>query len=665
MMNDNNMKNIVKNRMLKPLPQIIRKLNDQSIRQSTDQSIRQSTDQSIGESKNKSREQKSREQQSRKQSPKEASEKSIHESEQKFEFKIENLVNQIVETLKSADYDKPRDAIIEEAALPDNTIIYALGDLEGKIDLVYDFLLSKNLVEFNADSTLKWSGGNNVYVVQCGDQLDSRPREGNYQMYDNQNSFDIDMGLFLFMEFLYHLSDKHVISILGNHELGNIINYNTTLTQYVHSKDRVIQIQDMIVPRKDFINFENCNIFLNIFKNRFVFFKMGKCIFSHAGPTKYHMNFLKLLEGTELYDDTFYLSFNNYKYDKHLNCNIEINKFINEYNNIFRIHVPTWFFLTETFFPDIYKIIYNKLNLRIKSILQRKNNGEDIPSKIKINYSKFLHNLILNLVWHREYSLTNKDNNYLDIYGDNPIFPDNEYILVIGHNNVDNILHLQYNNGKSIKPTSEIIDFKNKNVLYTDVNRSYNSNYEEDIDVRKKIRFLKINFNQTYIVESLQIDSNNIVVLNIPYKNIKNQLKNLFRYHILYKFFNSEYIKQKQFELKKQEAEERLKQEAEERQKQEAEERRKSKLMYRFTEKLKSLFIRRQNGGKQSKYIYFINDKDKKIRKKLYIIDGKDKVMDGKSSKNKPKYVTINTYMRKHHLKSVQNVSLSTKRKKK
>ena len=48
--------------------------------------------------------------------------------------------------------------------------------MEGKIDLLYRFFFANNLLsidETTNERKLVWTGDENTYVVQCGDQLDS------------------------------------------------------------------------------------------------------------------------------------------------------------------------------------------------------------------------------------------------------------------------------------------------------------------------------------------------------------------------------------------------------------------------------------------------------------------------------------------------------------
>ena len=51
-----------------------------------------------------------------------------------------------------------------------------------------------------------------------------------------------------------------------------------------------------------------------------------------------------------------------------------------------------------------------------------------------------------------------------------------------------------------------------------------------------------------------------------------------------------------------------------------------------------------KKGGKSKRFVYFKTKTGKQVKKTLYIINGKQKVRDGKLSNNKPKYVSILTY---------------------
>jgi hypothetical protein len=420
------------------------------------------------------------------------------------------LINEIVKTLKSVDYTKQRDSIIDD--LPDGSIVYVLGDLEGKIDMMYKFLFAKNLLKYDK-GIFTWVGAENVYVIQCGDQLDSKMRVDFLERCNDH--FDIDIGVFVFMEFLYILSNGRVISILGNHDLLITDDNN----RYYHKDDTNVKINDNLsLFRTNFFN--ESTIFKNILNNRFVFFKINNIIFSHAGSSYLFRD----IDGNREYES-----------DK-LNAIYKTNNIVTTLRRNISLTINN-----------------NKRGLTTKELNNRINNKIMLYNQ---NLRDANYKLIHPIVWSRYYDV---DNERDIIMGG--------YIYVIGHNTRKQITLIMKEN--STNGTNSI--------YYTDVNR-YHS-------------FCSKPPNQCNIQSMSEPDLTLIKKYNcnslIGFLTIKKELPP------------------------------------------------------------------KTTGGKKSNYVYFVNENKKKVRKTLYSISGKDKVIDGKTSKNKPKYVTINTYKKKYHLKSV------------
>ena len=94
--------------------------------------------------------------------------------------------------------------------------IYVIGDLDGRILPVIKMFVQEGLVEIS-HSTLefRWIAPPNVYIVQCGDQIDSARLD--------RSNLELDVSVILFFEYMRHLSDNRVHSIIGNHEIMNVI----------------------------------------------------------------------------------------------------------------------------------------------------------------------------------------------------------------------------------------------------------------------------------------------------------------------------------------------------------------------------------------------------------------------------------------------------------
>lgn len=143
--------------------------------------------------------------------------------------------------------------------------IIAIGDLHGDIKMTLDCLKIANLIQdanilnSNHDieyNKLMWTGGDTI-VVQIGDQVDRcRPVQFKCDdprsMGDNDEASDIRiLKLFTFLDTQAREHGGHVISILGNHEIMNVMgnmNYVSYMgleefDGYVDPKDQNIKFQ--------------------------------------------------------------------------------------------------------------------------------------------------------------------------------------------------------------------------------------------------------------------------------------------------------------------------------------------------------------------------------------------------------------------------------------
>lgn len=297
--------------------------------------------------------------------------------------------------MKTTNYNTRKEAIIE---VTEDIKVFVLGDLEGKIDIVYKLLIKEKLIGLDETSGLIWTGPPNTYVVQCGDQLDNK------HFHNIGDTFDIDIGLFLFMKFLYILSKGKVISILGNHELMNV--------EYDHRY--VKSLRDKINGKR--MIFLQMDIMKNIMRNRFGIFKIGNFIFSHAGVYNNQISFLV---------------------EKKLILNNNIDDFILFHNtNIFN-NIVQWYEIMS-------KIIRSRIEKDYQDYIKiTDTNVDNYLQNNEYNYSKF-DNLALtyDLVWHRKYQISiNEDlkhnitllQNINDIIHLENNLP-KKYIQIIGHN---------------------------------------------------------------------------------------------------------------------------------------------------------------------------------------------------------------------------------------
>ena len=186
-----------------------------------------------------------------------------------------------------------------------NCEVYIIGDLEGDYNVLYNWLLSKKFI----DENLQWIALDNVYIIQCGDQLDN----GKSSRYNNKffprlaffnrknikfaDYYTYDIYLMLFMDYLSIKSNNHVLSILGNHEIMNI----QKQFMYVNlSKLKPSDLKLNDYAKKDIPNFDNVVKYLNdrkdlflangkfakIIRRRNFIILFNDLIISHAGVLK-------------------------------------------------------------------------------------------------------------------------------------------------------------------------------------------------------------------------------------------------------------------------------------------------------------------------------------------------------------------------------------------
>ena len=118
------------------------------------------------------------------------------------------------------------------------TIVF--GDLHGDYNLTKELLVSSGVGRFDSDDKVTWTGGDTI-VVQLGDQVDrcrllTRDQDncnGPNDTVDDEASDIKIMELFTELHNQAVLSGGAVVSLLGNHELMNVLGF----MQYVSYKN--------------------------------------------------------------------------------------------------------------------------------------------------------------------------------------------------------------------------------------------------------------------------------------------------------------------------------------------------------------------------------------------------------------------------------------------
>jgi hypothetical protein len=145
--------------------------------------------------------------------------------------------------------------------------VYVLGDLEGCDNVLTAFLASKKLIKVETDArkhtVITWTGANNTYVVQCGDQIDSDRSEA-------PQTPQFDCHVLLLTDYLARVSDGRFRSIIGNHEWMNV----TKNMKYVHADHARLDRASL---------FDYDGMCAAVLRRRHLLLRVNNVLFSHAG----------------------------------------------------------------------------------------------------------------------------------------------------------------------------------------------------------------------------------------------------------------------------------------------------------------------------------------------------------------------------------------------
>lgn len=174
--------------------------------------------------------------------------------------------------------------------------IIAIGDIHGDYDLAIKLLELGKVIKYNKNTDhIEWIG-KDTYVVQTGDQLDGcRPVNGIpcYEEHKKGNIKKSDIRVLKMFTELDIKAQKHqgrVISLLGNHEINNVLGIMKSASQddieYFSNYDKVksgeiTRIDERIrlfKPGQEFGKFLGCS--------RLLFVIIGNNFFCHAGLIK-------------------------------------------------------------------------------------------------------------------------------------------------------------------------------------------------------------------------------------------------------------------------------------------------------------------------------------------------------------------------------------------
>tara|TARA_B110000977_G_scaffold201230_1_gene294869 strand:+ start:2080 stop:2922 length:843 start_codon:yes stop_codon:yes gene_type:complete len=150
---------------------------------------------------------------------------------------------------------------------PAQNKIIVIGDLHGDYKLTIMCLAGMKLI----NKSHNWCGGD-TWVVQMGDQID---RGGRGSFVNDENSDIKILQLFNTLNIQANKQNGAVISLIGNHELMNVMgNYN-----YVSP----LGISEFGGKQRRYNFFKPGGIISNLLSTRPVILKIGSWIFVHAG----------------------------------------------------------------------------------------------------------------------------------------------------------------------------------------------------------------------------------------------------------------------------------------------------------------------------------------------------------------------------------------------
>lgn len=329
--------------------------------------------------------------------------------------------------------------IIEE----ENVYIYVIGDLEGDSNILVRWLLDISFIMFDDDDEIKWIADDNVYIVQCGDQLDNgyghTEKAKTFPFLNRRTEFDVeyfnhDLNLILLTDYLSIISNNRFLSILGNHEILNImgdyryVNLSNFLTDF--EKDnvklfyegfnlitnrrrtgkkynseflgpKIEKITNYMIERRKALTKQG--IIGKILSRRNFIIKINTLILSHAGLTYEYIDETQSIENIIKNTNIQITIDNNW-------ANIpEYNKF--EFSNMYElVDSESSFVVDGNKFTDIFKTIITQNQKSL--IWNRIYNPKDLSSPSLSNIDKL-------------YDYLRKSD------------PDKYFIIALGHNGMD------------------------------------------------------------------------------------------------------------------------------------------------------------------------------------------------------------------------------------
>jgi hypothetical protein len=172
--------------------------------------------------------------------------------------------------------------------------IVIIGDIHGDIRRFKDILIDAKIINKNIEWTAE---PKNTIVVQMGDQVDSINRDPSLEEWEVLP----DVEMIYFTDLLNKIAlskGGRVISLIGNHELMNIIGNFSYVSQ--NSLNNNYKRQELFKPS---------GTLSAILSQRPLVVKIGKLLFCHAGLTLEHLKILTKYKKDISYINTIWKNF--------------------------------------------------------------------------------------------------------------------------------------------------------------------------------------------------------------------------------------------------------------------------------------------------------------------------------------------------------------------
>jgi hypothetical protein len=172
--------------------------------------------------------------------------------------------------------------------------IVIIGDIHGDIRRFKDILIDAKIINKN----IEWiAEPKNTIVVQMGDQVDSVNRDPSLEEWEVLP----DVEMLYFTDLLNKIAlskGGHVISLIGNHELMNVIGNFSYVSQT--SLNNNYKRQELFKPG---------GTLSALLSQRPLVVKIGRLLFCHAGLTLEHLNILSKYNKDISYLNTIWKNF--------------------------------------------------------------------------------------------------------------------------------------------------------------------------------------------------------------------------------------------------------------------------------------------------------------------------------------------------------------------